>query len=124
MGKHRENVIAVFDDARALEGALRALHDAGLGEQVRHVDDASDAGRTRAAAAQQQVVDQQGEMARVAPRTGSLPDLDLSPFGEAGEFFRDARQDGGKLVTLAADDPQRVAEILEREGATRVHATG
>lgn len=122
MAKRRANVIAVFDDAGALERALHELDAAGLGDRVRHVDAQRRGAGAAPATRELHVVDQQGEMAHAGAPTGSVPDLDLSPFGEAAVFFEQAREEGGKLLTLTADDPERVVRLLEGAGAARVHA--
>ena len=68
------------------------------------------------------VVSQQGEVAATGSPSGSAQDLGLEPFGEVGEYFWRAHQDGAHLMVLDVEDPEKTRKVLHDAGAERVHA--
>lgn len=120
------NVLALFDDAQRLEEAEAALAGHGADDDVVRVFRAQTptADRSKKPSTRQseeRVVSQQGEVAMVGSPAGSAADLGLEPFGEAGEYFWRAHQDGAHLMVLDVDEPERAAETLDQAGAQRVH---
>ena len=121
------NVIALFDDAERLEDAQDALAELRADDDVIQVF----RGHQPAAAISEapserqgeaRVVSQQGEVAATGSPSGAAQDLGLEPFGEVGEYFWRAHQDGAHLMILDVAEPERVQRALEDAGAERVHA--
>lgn len=121
------NVIALFDDAKRLEAAEAALADTHDENTVVRVFRASqpaasrsDPPRTRDG--QAHVVSQQGEVAGTGAPAGSAADFELDAFGEVGDFFWRAHEQGSHLMVLDVEDPERTRRTLQEAGAERVHA--
>lgn len=121
------NVLALFDDAEKLESAKAALDEIGADDDIVRVFRGHEPAAARAESpstrkAEERVVSQQGEVAAVGAPTGSAADLGLEPFGEVGEYFWRAHQEGAHLMVLDVVDADAAVETLENSGAQRVHA--
>ena len=121
------NVIALFDDAERLEEAQEALAEIHADDDVVEVfrgpqPAAAVSDKPSERQGEQRVVSQQGEVAATGSPTGSAQDLGLEPFGEVGEYFWQAHQEGAHLMVLDVAEPEKTLQALQDAGAERVHA--
>lgn len=121
------NVIALFDDAQRLEEAQDALAEIHAEDDVVEVfrgpyPAAAKSEKPSHRQGEARVVSQQGEVAATGSPAGAAADLGLEPFGEAGEYFWRAHQEGAHLMVLDVAEPERAQEVLQQAGAQRVHA--
>ena len=121
------NMLALFDDAKSLEEAEAALEGIQAGDDVVRVFRAGEPAAARSATprtreADAHVVSQQGELAATGAPTGSAADLGIDAFGEAGEYFWRAHEEGAHLMVLDVAEPERAERALREAGAQRVHA--
>lgn len=120
------NVLALFDDAQALENAQRQLEQIQADDDVVRVFRAASPEASRSPGPkrreeQAHVVSQQGEVAATGAPTGSAADLGLDAFGEAGGYFWRAHQEGAHLMVLDVEDPDATGRALRKAGAQRIH---
>lgn len=137
-------IAAIFDDAVALEGAISALEQAGLGDDIAHVSENRDA----------DTVPEQSEVPEddagvgippvlgagslggsgstgaqgTAPLFGGLfgggndpADGYLDRLGDAAEPFRLAAERGGKLIVLETDEVDKAVRALRSAGAQQLY---
>ena len=121
------NVIALFDDAARLEDAQDALAEIHAADDVvkvfrGHAPAAAISEKPSERQGEARVVSQQGEVAATGSPSGAAQDLGLEPFGEVGEYFWRAHQDGAHLMVLDVAEPEKTVQALQDAGAERVHA--
>ena len=138
-------VAAIFDDSVALEHAVSALNDAGLGDDIvdvsenRHADTAPENTETP---------DNEGELgtapvvgtgllggAGAAGNSGAAPLVGagvlsenddptggyIDRLGDGAEPFRLAAQGGGKLIFLETSDVDTAVSTLQQAGAQEIY---
>ncbi len=142
-------VAAIFDDSVALEKAISALQNAGLGDDIVDVDENRDADtapeQTDTSGDGNDVMgDNVGVVAPLggaaggatgggtgmqgtAPLLGGLFGGDdgvsgpLSDLGDEGEPFRLAAEHGGKLIVLKTDEIDTAVQTLQQAGAQQIY---
>ncbi len=135
-------VAAIFDDSVALEHAVSALNDAGLGDDIVHVSE--DRGND-IPPEQSEVPDDSGEVGLGAPLAGAglvggtgAQGLGAAPagggllnanqdedrlgrLGDAAEPFRLAIQDGGRYILLETSEVDEAVSTLQQAGAQELY---
>ena len=136
-------VAAIFDDSVALEHAVSALNDAGLGGDIVHVsedrgndippehsevpDDSGDVGLGTPLAGAGLVGGTGAQGVGAAPAIGggllnANQDEDrLGRLGDAAEPFRLAIQDGGRYILLETSQVDEAVSALQKAGAQELY---
>ncbi len=134
-------VAAIFDDSVALEKAVNALTDAGLGDDIvdisenQHADTPPEQSETPGATDEVGFMPAAGAGLVGSGAAGAAPIAGIGIFGgnddptgghldklgDDAEPFRLAAQHGGKLMILETDDVAKAVSTLQSAGAQELY---
>ena len=136
-------VAAIFDDSDALEKAVNALQDAGLGDDITEVDENthSDTAPETTQTADDAETAEVGAVpvagaglagggavgaASLAGGAGMMGGADgsddhLGKLGSGAEPFRQALEHGGKVLMLETNDVDKAVSTLRSAGAQEIY---